>query len=140
VVCGNKSADFGWRYNAPEVITQRSQPIPEDQLHKCDIWAFGLCVWEILADGHVYFQRAWQSNPLYERPPSYPDSWTMVPMHLTTDAHNDAHEEDYQRVFGRFDPSRLERLALEFVNGLNIPGVGLRKRNATAIAITYSPD
>ncbi|KAJ5178874.1 hypothetical protein N7492_002084 [Penicillium capsulatum] len=41
-------------YNAPEVAEQRNRPIPADQLHKCDIWAFGLCVWEILADGRVY--------------------------------------------------------------------------------------
>ncbi|KAJ5218351.1 uncharacterized protein N7498_000450 [Penicillium cinerascens] len=114
-------------YNAPEVAHQRNQPIPADQLHKCDIWAFGLCAWEILADGQVYFQRSWQNNVLYDRPPSYPDSWAMVTSPLTSETHNVSTGEDGHYVFGRFDPSHLEHLAVEFVNELKIPGVGFEK-------------
>ncbi|KAJ5140657.1 hypothetical protein N7448_004065 [Penicillium atrosanguineum] len=114
-------------YNAPEVSTQRSQPIPEDQLHKCDIWAFGLCVWEILADGQVYFQHTWQSNPLYKRSSSNENSWTMVKSSSTSDTHDETLEKGGQRVSGRFDPSNLKILAVEFVNGLKIPGVGFEK-------------
>ena len=126
-MCMTNRLTIEYRYNAPEVAHQRNQPIPADQLHKCDIWAFGLCAWEILADGQVYFQRGWQDNALYERPPSYPDSWAMVTSPSTSDTHNVSPDEDGHYVFGRFDPSHLEHLAVEFVNQLKIPGVGFEK-------------
>ena len=81
----------------------------------------------MLADGQVYFQSAGQSNPLYERLHSNPSSWTMVSPPSTSDTHDDTLEKDGQRVFGRSDPSNLETLAIEFVNGLKIPGVGFEK-------------
>ena len=47
------------RYNPPEVIYQTDKPISLDDLPMCDIWAYGLMVWEILKDGDCYFDRGW---------------------------------------------------------------------------------
>ena len=47
------------RYNAPEVNSQEITQISPENLHKCDIWAFGLLVWEILKNGGHYFDQRW---------------------------------------------------------------------------------
>lgn len=41
-------------YNAPEVKTQDLFPIERKDLSKCDIWAFGLMVWEACLGGQEY--------------------------------------------------------------------------------------
>lgn len=75
----------------------------------------------------MYFQRSWQNNALYERSPSNPESWAMVTSPSTSDTHIVSTGEDGHHAFGRFDPSHLEHLAVEFVNELKIPGVGFEK-------------
>lgn len=50
------------RYNAPEVPRQETTQISPENLHKCDIWAFGLLVWEILKDGGRYFDSRWMAD------------------------------------------------------------------------------
>ncbi|KAJ6103208.1 hypothetical protein N7486_005635 [Penicillium sp. IBT 16267x] len=115
---------FGTKlYNAPEVAAQKEQLIPIEQLHKCDIWAFGLCAWEILADGNVYFQRSWQNDLAYKRPPSYTAS--------TSDASSKPREvsadERDQSAFGHFDLFHLKGISLQFLESMNIPGIGFEK-------------
>lgn len=44
------------RYQAPEVEKQAYQPIEPENLFKCDVWAFGLLVWEVLLDGQHYLE------------------------------------------------------------------------------------
>jgi ankyrin repeat protein len=109
------------RYNAPEVADQKDKPIPIEQLHKCDIWAFGLCAWEILANGQLYFQRSWRRNPLYER------SSSLSTLTSPTGSHEESIDEDDQHVFGHFDLSHLKILAIEFVNNMKIPGIGFER-------------
>jgi len=46
------------RYNPPEVANQANKLISLDNLYRCDIWAYGLLVWENLKDGGCYFDRA----------------------------------------------------------------------------------
>lgn len=111
------------RYNAPEVAQQKDNPIPLEQLHKCDIWAFGLCAWEILANGQLYFQRSWRRNSLYERPHSMS---TLLTSPTSSEAPDDIDEDD-QHVFGHFDVSHLRALAIDFVNNLKIPGIGFER-------------
>ena len=41
-------------YNAPEVATQIIRPIPLDELPACDIYSYGLMVWEIFKQGIPY--------------------------------------------------------------------------------------
>lgn len=52
-------------YNAPEVQLQETFGLEPTCLHKCDIWAYGLLVWEIFADGKKYFNRDWERDPRY---------------------------------------------------------------------------
>lgn len=54
-------------YLPPEALSQESHPIPPELLHKCDIWAYGLTLWEILADGHRYFDESWCLNSSFLR-------------------------------------------------------------------------
>lgn len=42
------------RYNAPEVHKQDEYPIDQHDLAKCDIWAFGLLIWEACIEGDEY--------------------------------------------------------------------------------------
>lgn len=103
---------------------QRHRPIPADQLQKCDIWAFGLCVWEILADGKVYFQRGWLDNSNYRRSLTH----TASPATPTPKTHDDAGSSgDDQYGFGRFDVSHLKSMAIAFLQSMVIPGVGFEK-------------
>ncbi|KAJ5102940.1 hypothetical protein N7532_003469 [Penicillium argentinense] len=111
-------------YNSPEVAQQKTQPILVENLHKCDIWAFGLCAWEILADGQVYFQRSWKHNPQFERSARSESLATPTDSETQEDSSIDG---DDQHVFGRFDLSYLRILAGEFVNNMKIPGIGFEK-------------
>ncbi|WKT54228.1 Ankyrin repeat [Fusarium oxysporum f. sp. vasinfectum] len=51
-----ESARYGgtYLYNAPEVHDQENCPINQSDLHKCDVWAFGLLAWEVFLDGKEY--------------------------------------------------------------------------------------
>ncbi|KAJ5605158.1 hypothetical protein N7510_010312 [Penicillium lagena] len=112
-------------YNAPEVADQKNQPIPVEQLHKCDMWAFGLCVWEILADGQVYFKRSWREDPAYRRPPSYTMS---TPSSANFKPHDEVFAaKDDQNDFGAFDLYHLKGLAVEYLTNMKIPGIGFEK-------------
>ncbi|KAH8646463.1 hypothetical protein BGZ60DRAFT_570650, partial [Tricladium varicosporioides] len=51
-------------YNAPEVQLQEVFGIEPTLLYKCDIWAYGLLVWEIFADGKLYFSRDWEIDEM----------------------------------------------------------------------------
>lgn len=44
-------------YNAPEVLDQKLYPIDRENLQKCDIWAFGLLLWEICIGGAEYLTK-----------------------------------------------------------------------------------
>ncbi|KAJ5660223.1 hypothetical protein N7507_006674 [Penicillium longicatenatum] len=114
---------FGTKlYNAPEVAAQKDRPIPIEQLHKCDIWAFGLCVWEILADGNLYFQRGWKNDFAYKRPPSYTASSSPK-----TSKPQVTPDEDGQDAFGHFDLFHLRGISIRFLESMNIPGIGFEK-------------
>ncbi|KAJ5527937.1 hypothetical protein N7513_012096 [Penicillium frequentans] len=115
---------FGTKlYNAPEVATQKDQPIPIEQLHKCDIWAFGLCVWEILADGNLYFQRGWKNDLSFQRPPSY----TVSSSPANSKPHEVSADEDNQSAFGHFDLFHLKAISIRFLESIKIPGIGFEK-------------
>ncbi|KAI9666468.1 MAG: hypothetical protein M1821_004404 [Bathelium mastoideum] len=43
-------------YNAPEVSTQHIHRLTNSRLYKCDVWAFGLLVWEALLNGDRYIK------------------------------------------------------------------------------------
>ena len=122
----HSSADPTYRYNAPEVAAQENLPIPVEQLHKCDIWAFGLCVWEILANGQLYFKRNWLTDSTFHRTPSLTSSSSTLSMESKSQHENPINEDD-QKSFDRFDLSQLRELALNFVDEMIIPGIGFEK-------------
>ncbi|KAL6912661.1 hypothetical protein FSST1_010421 [Fusarium sambucinum] len=49
-------------YNAPEVQTQDLFPIDKAGLRKCDIWAFGLMIWEACIAGQEYLSHLKKNN------------------------------------------------------------------------------
>ncbi|KAK2796459.1 hypothetical protein FQN51_009348 [Onygenales sp. PD_10] len=111
------------RYNAPEVAAQHDEPIPPDQLHKCDIWAFGLCVWEILADGQVYSQSNQLDVSVDNKSPSPVGQQDNLgsgdQVALRMEGHNG---EAFSHSKYHF-----KELAKQFVNSLDISGHGLEK-------------
>ena len=51
-------------YNAPEVAAQTSRPIPSDQLPACDMYSYGLTVWETFNKGKPYKSNcSYNGNP-----------------------------------------------------------------------------
>jgi hypothetical protein len=80
------------RYNPPEVTYQTDRPISLDDLPKCDTWAYGLLVWEILKDGDCYFDRGWVNG----------------------------HDRLEDSLFEAFDRSELRQYSIRFVNEMCI--------------------
>jgi hypothetical protein len=82
------------RYNAPEVTCQTSREISSEDLPKCDIWAYGLLVWEILKDGTCYFDK----------------SWTTESSHFCSSGYVDRASAD--KSYENFDKNQLRELAI----------------------------
>ena len=109
------------RYNAPEVFMQETSPIEPKEMHKCDIWAFALLVWEILADGAWYFKYSWRLDPRYACISSTTsnDSSPLVqdvPGLSNHSGNKPLFEPENSYVFGNFDVRHLRVLAKTFVN------------------------
>ncbi|KAF4634220.1 hypothetical protein G7Y89_g3891 [Cudoniella acicularis] len=128
-------------YNAPEVELQDTCKIDRDALHKCDIWAYGLAIWEIFADGARYFDSSWATNPAYTSeaslgPPGYSEapratvtpsdtSYVMISAH--SELKNPAPDPRKQTGLGSFDLKHLRRLSRRFVGTLRFPGLTIEK-------------
>ncbi|ERF74033.1 hypothetical protein EPUS_03848 [Endocarpon pusillum Z07020] len=112
-------------YNAPEVAKQRHTPIDWENLHKCDIWSYGLLVWEILANGEIYFKRKWRHDPNFARTTREALSGTTLGDSRCPTTREEAQEESIQPeeegVMGTFDSKHLRNLATQFVNTMQLP-------------------
>lgn len=112
-------------YNAPEVVKQKQTPIEMENLHKCDIWAYGLLVWEVLANGEIYFKRKWRHDPNYARTARETLSGTTLgdSKSPTTDEANqeESIQPEEEGAMGTFDPKHLSQLAIQFVKTLTFP-------------------
>ncbi|KAK5445377.1 hypothetical protein LTS15_010158 [Exophiala xenobiotica] len=110
-------------YLPPEALRQKINPISHEDLHKCDIWTFGLALWEILKCGETYFQSEWLSSSEYSLP-----STSMVSFSSTEPREAESSEEDssglgaaahaipeYTKYFGTFDLNRLQELSQQAV-------------------------
>ncbi|KAG4433091.1 hypothetical protein IFR05_011431 [Cadophora sp. M221] len=51
-------------YNAPEVRQGRSNSTLREDHFKCDIFSYGLMVWEIVQDGRRYLETKYQDDPI----------------------------------------------------------------------------
>ncbi|KAA8899143.1 kinase-like domain-containing protein [Sphaerosporella brunnea] len=108
------------RYNAPEVADQShdARSSQDLDLQKCDIWAYGLLMWEVLKDGDCYFDK----------------SWTQDRSHFTDfSGALEAASDDLS--FSRFDKSHLRELARGFLKEKfgSMHSVGTGSKLSTAI-------
>lgn len=119
------------RYNPPEVNYQDTSPIELVDLLKCDMWAYGLALWEIFQDGATFFKKSWQDETLFAR--SWPESFLSdadrtieCPDYADSNAISEVAppeiEESTNTHFGRFDPRHLSKLATEFIDSLKFGG------------------
>jgi len=112
-------------YNAPEVARQKQTPIEWENLHKCDIWAYGLLVWEVLANGEIYFKRKWRHDPNFARTTREALSVTTLGDSRSPITGEGTREESIQPeeegVMGTFDSKHLRNLAIQFVNTMTFP-------------------
>jgi len=92
------------RYNAPEVRRQETTPIAADDLHKCDIWAFGLLVWETLKGGEHYFEKRWMA-----------EASSSASAIAAADGDGVCVSNDAERSFDNFNLALLRAHALSFV-------------------------
>lgn len=103
---------------------QKHTPIEWENLHKCDIWAYGLLVWEILADGEIYFKRKWRHDRNYART-THALSGASVGESKSPTTGDATQEESIQPeeegVMGTFDSKHLRNLAIQFVNTMKFP-------------------
>lgn len=101
-------------------------------MHKCDIWAYGLLVWEILADGALYFKHNWRHDRTYAKPVINTSRSDIVPILGSTGsgdspvARTSLKPED-ELVFGAFDVKHLQSLACDFVNQISYVDVKFEK-------------
>ncbi len=119
------------RYNPPEVECQDLSPIDPVDLTKCDMWAYGLALWEIFQNGATFFKKSWQDETTYGKTCS--ESFISdtcrtadLPVDASTDIVSDASipesEESARTLFRRFYPRNLANLATEFINGIKFGG------------------
>ena len=112
--------DFS-RYTPPEAATQSRFPIPQELLPRCDIWAYGLLVWEILANGAEYFDPEWRRNPKYARSETGISSATSAnggdtnELEVDSDLQDNTLVEDIKTVFGSFDRRHTKDLARAYL-------------------------
>jgi serine/threonine protein kinase len=137
-------------YNAPEVFLQDLYGLEPAKLHKCDIWAYGLLVWEIFAEGQKYFKNEWQRDSDYgvQSVTSNSSQNNYGVQSIDSDSTQDSNtksqqnsaleylESDNQQVkkqglspatcivesvFGAFDQKHLRDLGRTFIKGLYFP-------------------
>ncbi|KAI9773188.1 MAG: hypothetical protein M1840_008309 [Geoglossum simile] len=113
-------------YNAPEVQSQTVQVLDPKSLHKCDIWAYGLLLWETIAGGATYFRKSWRTDPSYAHPTScelpqdicgvdQTSSGTESWLHTSHTGSNNGASED-AHIFGNFDKKNLRSLGKKFAD------------------------
>jgi serine/threonine protein kinase len=117
------------RYNPPEVKYQVASPIDPVDLPKCDMWAYGLALWEIFLDGASFFRKSWLDDAACVK--TWPESLQsnageMAEVGADTDFLSDVSpmetEESGRTLFGYFDPRRLSGLATEFISSIKFGG------------------
>lgn len=104
---------------------QKHTPIDWENLHKCDIWSYGLLVWEILANGEIYFKRKWRHDPNFARTTREALSGTTLGDSRCPTTGEGTQKESIQPeeegVMGTFDSKHLRNLATQFVNTMKFP-------------------
>lgn len=135
-------------YNAPEVELQEIFKIEPENLHKCDIWAYGLSIWELFADGARYFHSSWSNDPRYTSQAFDPPTDSRVGLaaaspHIgtasihTEDSYvmvspNDSRNIPFsdriaESALGTFSHKHLQPLSRKFVDTLWFPGLTIEK-------------
>jgi hypothetical protein len=116
------------RYNPPEVECQDLSPIDPVDLPKCDMWAYGLALWEIFQNGATFFKKSWPDEATNQkiRPESLISNTGTVANFPPDASESDEpileSEENARTLFGRFDPRHLARLATEFIGSIKFGG------------------
>lgn len=95
-------------YNAPEVAAQSSRPIPSDQLPACDVYSYGLTVWETFNKGESYKSNCSRNE--------YPTQGVVLGLGISSDEENLILAREFVNTLTDLD--LRERLTLIFESTL----------------------
>jgi serine/threonine protein kinase len=131
------------RYNAPEVFMQDQSAIHSSRLHQCDIWAYGLLVWEIFLHGAAYFNPAWRKDPKFAASDALGASSAYISETIQSFVPDENKFEVYRHdCFGHFDMRFTGELGIAFMEQIDDPThilKGAQMVNVIKETLAYEP-
>jgi ankyrin repeat protein len=109
--------------------------IHRSRLYQCDIWAYGLLIWETFLQGAAYFDSKWRTDPNFVASPGPSEivsaSASAGPQSLVLD--NGNFEPYLHDCFGNFDMRLIEQLAVSFISQIDDPAKILQEAQIIAV-------
>lgn len=96
--------------------------IHSSRLHQCDIWAYGLLVWEIFLHGDAYFNPIWRNDPKFAASDTSEASSAHISETVQSFVPEDNKFEVYRYdCFGHFDMRFTGELGVAFMRRIDDP-------------------